>query len=262
MFGLGEVGVAAEVDLTETGVAAEQDGQVELVGGPFVRGAIAGSIDDAEHFAGVGQGDDQWVITPGAVVGDVDAFFAAGAGGDEGAIDVDDGLVKEVGGLLLPDFDADQIEDALEGLDIIGGEASAEVTGGGGIGDAVGAEGVEEDEVVATQLDVVEAGAIAEGVVGKVEDVIGLMIGEVVLEEVESFIDGLGQFEVLDQELDAADAAEGEAAGLVGDVIVDVGCGEDGLGRGCGDGFVEPLTDFPLAVGVVTVWNRFHSKSP
>jgi hypothetical protein len=35
------------------------------------------------------------VITPRAVVGDVHALLALGVGGDEGAIDVDGGLVEE-----------------------------------------------------------------------------------------------------------------------------------------------------------------------
>jgi hypothetical protein len=41
-----------------------------------------------EHLAGVGQGDDQRVITPVAVIGDIDALLATGAGGDERAVDV------------------------------------------------------------------------------------------------------------------------------------------------------------------------------
>ena len=36
------------------------------------------------------------MIAPGAVVGDIDALFALGVGADEGAVDVDDSLVKEV----------------------------------------------------------------------------------------------------------------------------------------------------------------------
>ena len=177
--GLGEVGVAAEVDPAEAGLAAEQDRQVELLGGALVRRAIAGAVDDAEHLAGVGQRDDQRVIAPGAVVGDVDALLAAGAGGDEGAVDVDDGLVEELGRLLLPDLEPGLIEDVLQGLDVVGGEAAAEVAGGGGVGDAVGAQGVEEDVVVAPQFDVVEAGAVAQGVVGEVQDVVALVVREV-----------------------------------------------------------------------------------
>ena len=34
------------------------------------------------------------MIAPGAVVGDIDALFALGVGADEGAVGVDDSLVK------------------------------------------------------------------------------------------------------------------------------------------------------------------------
>ena len=176
---LGEVGVAPEGDAAEPGLAAEQDRQVELLGGPLMRGAVAGAIDEAEHLAGVGQRDDQRVVAPGAVVGDVDALLAARAGGDQRAVDVEDGLVEELRRLLTPDLQPGLIEDVLEGLDVLGGEAAAEVAGGGGVGDAVGAQGIEEDVVVASQFDVVEAGAVAQGVVGEVQDVVGLVVGEV-----------------------------------------------------------------------------------
>ena len=52
---------------------------------------------------GVGQRDQQRMITPGAVVGDVDALLALGVGLDEGAIALDARLGKELGGLLGPD---------------------------------------------------------------------------------------------------------------------------------------------------------------
>jgi hypothetical protein len=61
---------------------------------------------------------------------------------------------------------------------MLGLETPAEVSGGGRIGDAAGAQGIEEDLVVATQFDVFQAGAIAQGVVGEIEDVIRLMIAD------------------------------------------------------------------------------------
>jgi len=82
------------------------------------------------------------------------------------------------------------------------------------------------------------------------------VIGEVILEQVESLVDGLGQAELTDQELDGTDAAAGDGPSLVGDVEMEVGCGEDRPWRGCGDGLVEPVADSPLAGGVVSVWNR------
>ena len=167
------------------------------------------------------------MITPGAVVGDVDALLAARAGGHEGAVDVDDGLVEEAGRLLFPELESDLIEDVLECLDVIGGEASAEVAGRGGVGDAVGAECVEEDDVVASQFDVVEASAVAQCVVGEVQNVVTLVIREVVLEQVESLIDGLSEPEFPHEELNGPNAPAGDGLGLGGGVVVDVGGGED-----------------------------------
>ena len=199
---------------------------------PSCEGRLPGRLTMLSTSAGVGQRDDQRVVAPGAVVGDIDALLAARAGGHERAVDIEHGLGEEVGRLRLPDLDPRPIEDVLEGLDVVGGEAAAEVAGGGGVGDAVGAEGVEEDGVVAPQLDVVEAGAIAEGVVGEVQDVVTLVVREVVLEQVESFVDGLGEPEFPYQELHGPDPAGGDGAGLLGDVIMDVRRGEDRLWRG------------------------------
>jgi hypothetical protein len=62
--------------------------------------------------------------------------------------------------------------------------------------------------------------------------------------------------------LDGTDAALCNGSGPGGDLVVEIRRGEDGHGRGRVDGSVEPLSDFPVAGGVVLVWNRYHSKSP
>src|SRR4029079_3013645 len=64
------------------------------------------------------------------------------------------------------------------------------------------------------------------------------------------------------EDLSAAIAPGGCAPCLGRVLVVDVRGGEDRLRRGCGDGPIEPLPDFPLAGGMVSVWNRLHSKSP
>ncbi len=78
-----------------------------------------------------------------------------------------------------PDLQADVVEDVHAACGCSASrEAAAEIAGGGRIGDAAGAQGVEEDFVVAAQFDVLQAGAVAQGVVGEVEDVIGLVVGQ------------------------------------------------------------------------------------
>ena len=68
-----------------------------LVSRALVRRPIAEAVDDADHLAGVGQREDQRLIAPGVVVGDVDPLLAAGPGRDERAVGVEDGLVEELG---------------------------------------------------------------------------------------------------------------------------------------------------------------------
>jgi hypothetical protein len=58
---------------------------------------------------------------------------------------------------------------------------------------ASGAEGVEINFVLATQFEIFQAGAVAQGVVGKVEDVIRLVIGQMNLEQVQVVVDGIDE---------------------------------------------------------------------
>ena len=175
VLGLGEVGVAPEGDPLEPGPAAEGDGLVEVDVGVLVRGPVAAPVDQEQRLGGVGQRDDQRMITPGAVISDVDALLAHSAAGSERAIGVDEGFVEEVVGLLLPDPQSGLVEGLHEPLDVGLGEAAAEVPGGGGVGDASGAEGVEVDLVIASDFEVLDAAAAGQEVVGDVEDVVALV---------------------------------------------------------------------------------------
>jgi hypothetical protein len=79
--------------------------------------------------------------------------------------------------------------------------------------------------------------------------VVTLVIREVVLEQMESFVDGLGQPELPHEELDGTDAAAGDAPGLGGGLVVDVGRGDDRPGRGRRDRAVEwGVANFPGAI--------------
>ena len=83
---------------------------------------------------------------------------------------------KEAGGLVLPNADADIVIDVLQGVDVGHGEASAEIAGGGWIGDALGAQSVEIIDIIASQFDVLQTIAVAQGVEGEVEHMIGFGI--------------------------------------------------------------------------------------
>ena len=111
----------------------------------------------------------------------------------------------------------------------------------------MGAEGVEEDGVVASQFDVLQAIAVAQGVVSDVENVIGLMIGQMDLEKMQAFVDGVDEAALACEEMKGADAAIGRCRGCVGDVVMNVACLEDRLGAIAELGFVETALDLALA---------------
>ena len=58
-------------------------------------------------------------------------------------------------------------------------------------------EGVEIDLVVAPHLQVLQAAAAGQEVVGDVQDVVALVIRQVPLEQVEAFVDGPDEPELL-----------------------------------------------------------------
>src|SRR5439155_20567205 len=137
-------------------------------------------------------------------------------------VGVDPRLGKELGRLPGPGLRARVIEDIQERVHVLGLEASAEIAGGGGIGDAAGAKGVEEHLVVAAQFDVFQAGAIAQSVVGEVEDVIRLVVRQVDAQQVQSAVDGLGQPKLAHQQVHGTDAAVADTAAALADYILDV----------------------------------------
>ena len=68
------------------------------------------------------------------------------------------------------------------------------------------AEGVEEVDVLATQLDVLEAIAVAQGVISDIEYMIGFVIGQVNLEQMQLAVDGVDETDAARQKMKDADA--------------------------------------------------------
>ena len=99
------------------------------------------------------------------------------------------GLVEEVGGLLGPDPQSRLIDGVHQGHDVGFGEAAAEVPFGGGVGEPLGVQGVEVNLVVASEFEVFDAFAAGEDVEGDVQDMVGFVIGEMPLEDMEVVVD-------------------------------------------------------------------------
>ena len=154
-----------------------------------MRRAVAGAIEQEQRFGRVGQRDQQGMVAPLAVVGDVHAVLALGVGGHDGAIGIQDRFVEELGRLLSPDPEPSLVDGVHQAQDVGFGEAAAEVPGGGGVGNALGTQGVEIDLVVASQFEMLDPGAPSQDVEGDVEDVVGFVIGEVAFEKMEVSVD-------------------------------------------------------------------------
>ena len=244
--------VAPQEDRAKAAPQTSGDGLIESLSSAFVRGTIAGTIDDAERLAGVGQGDDQGMVAPGTVIGDVHALLTLAGGGDQGTVGIEDGLVEEANGLMLPNADANAVKDVLQGIDVGNGKASAEVTCGGGIGDALSAQSVEKVNVIAAQFDVLQTIAATQGIEGDVEHMVGLGVKAENLEDVKVLVDGVDQADITGQLVKKGNTAVADAMHTLGDFVSEIATGEhraEMLGK---LGFVESALDFALAGSELT----------
>jgi hypothetical protein len=106
--------------------------------------------------------------------------------------------------LVRPDPQPRLVDRVHQGEDVGLEEAAAEVAGGGRVGDAVGPQDAEVDLVVAAELEVLDAQAAGEEIEGDVQDVVGFVVGQMPLEEVELAVDLL-EVELAVDLLDEAD---------------------------------------------------------
>jgi hypothetical protein len=141
----------------------------------------------------------------------------------------------------------------------------------------LGAQGVEIDLVVASQFEMFDVGAPSEDVEGDVEDVVGLVIGEVAFEEVKVAVDVTDQAGPARDQEHGAETTGTEAVDAAGEFVVDVGSSHHGvIAFGAGavlDAIEDSLTTFAedLAVsfsGLVALVfpgfardSRSHSKT-
>jgi hypothetical protein len=90
---------------------------------------------------------------------------------------------------------------------------------------------------------------------------VGFMIGQVKLEQMQFAIDGLNEADAACQKVKGADAAVADAVDAFGDFIVDVAGGKDGPIVAHGARFVEPSLQTALASVSLMSYLGVHSKS-
>ena len=127
---------------------------------------------------------------------------------DEGAVGVDDRLLEELRrAARLQTRSRVSLMASIRVTTSCSAKRRQKSPGGGGVGDALGAQGVEIDLVVAPQFEVLDPLAAGQEVVGDVQHVVGFVVGQMPLEQVEVVVDVADQPGPAGQQVDGADAA-------------------------------------------------------
>jgi hypothetical protein len=140
-------------------------------------------------------------------------------------------------------------------------EAAAEIALRGRVGNPRRAQGVQKHLVVAAQFDVFQPHARAHRIVGQVQHVIRLVIGQMDLQHLHAAVDRLDQAALAGQFVNRADAPHAHAADLLRDFLADVLRREHRLGIPAATLAVQPLLDPLLGGGQLFGYRGIHSKS-
>ncbi len=108
-------------------------------------------------------------------------------------------LVRQRRASPFPHPDSRLVDRLHQAPDVELPKPTAEVPGRRGVRDRSSTERVQVREVVATQLDVVEGPPAAHHVVGNVQDVLGLKVGSVMLEQREVLVDALTEPDAIER---------------------------------------------------------------
>ena len=126
-----------------------------------------------------------------------------------------------------PDLQADGVEELLQAEDVGRVEAATEIARRGGIGNAAGPQGVEVGLVAAEQFQVFQARSPGQQIVGDVQHVVGIVVGQMDFQQTEVTVDRPIETELPHQQVDRADPPVGGGPRAVGNLVVDVGGGQD-----------------------------------
>ena len=153
------------------------------------------------------------------------------------------------------------VEDLLQAEDVARVETTAEVARRGGVGDAPGSQGIQVGLVATQQLQVLQTRPPGQQVVGDVEHVVGLVVGQMELQQAEALVDGLVEPELAYQEVDRSDAAMSRGAGAIAELVMDVGGGHDRPVAPPVVVLVQPSHDPLLASFDLMAYLGIHSKT-
>jgi hypothetical protein len=120
-------------------------------------------------------------------------------------VGIDDGSGAKGLRLTIPHLEPDRVDKGLKLFDALPIEAAQKVSGRRRVRKATRSEHGHERLVLAKRIEILEATPTGQHVVGESEHVVGLVVGLVPLQQVESRVDRLGQAETPDQGMDGTD---------------------------------------------------------
>jgi hypothetical protein len=199
---------------------------------------------------------------PDPVVAQVHPLLALPRGLHQRAVGLDHRFLEEGIGLLPPDSKTGLVDGLHQPFHVVPPEPATEVPSGRGIRNPLCPEGIEIHLVVAKEFQVFQTAPAGQHVVGEVQDVVRLVIGQVDLEQVQATVDLLHQPRRLGQLLNRAEAPHPEAARPFRHLVVDVRRPEHRLFLVAPVAVAETVLDAALAVAEIPLCTLLHSKCP
>ena len=141
-------------------------------------------------------------------------------------------------------------------------KAPREISGRGRIRNALRSQAIQETLVLTAQLDVFQAHPSSHDVVGHIQNVIALVIGQMPLEHLDLLIQLIDQADALAKKMNSSDAPTTHGLGLLAHFIMDVAAREHRLvlfGPGTG---LQAAGNSLLAVAEDLGVFSAHSKCP
>jgi hypothetical protein len=147
--------------------------------------------------------------------------------------------------------------------DVAFAKPPSKVPTGRRIRDTLRSEPVKKGLVVASQFNVLQAHTLEHRVVGQVQNMVTLMVGQMPLEQMQPGVDFIGQPQLLDHHMHRSDPTAIDPTVAIGHLVVDVSSFHHRLGLiAPGSPRIQPTLDSTLALAK-DFWVSFlHSKCP
>ena len=222
MTRLRKIRVAPQQHLLETTTAHQLDGPIQHLGRAFMGGSVARPIHQIEHLVGLSHRHYQRMIAPVAGVAHSDSALTLSIRRGDRPVHINRGLTVKLLVLVRPHFPSRLIDRFHQIPDRIPVEAPQEVPLRGRRRHLAGPQRVQIHRVPASSLHVLQAATARHDVVNQIEHMIRFPVRQMPLQHLHPLVDGFGQFQLLDQQLDHTQPPAVHGSDSIRNLIMDV----------------------------------------